>query len=127
MDANLRDPGANQALLYAASRLHDLYSLLGNEAFADAEDPTVAFPRSLAEDQHGGDATSIFPFMNQVPNLLEEELALLRGRDDTLQPSVQTSPVYEPADLEFHRRSTAVRRPTPTTTTSRELPPTRPG
>ena len=35
-----------------------------------------------------------FPFMNQVPNLLEEELALLRGRDDTLEPSVHTSPIY---------------------------------
>jgi hypothetical protein len=92
--AGLSDPGVNQTLLFAASRLNDLYALLGNEAYADAQDPTVAFPRSLAEDQHGADATSIFPFMNQVPNLLEEELALLRGRDDTLEPSVHTSPIY---------------------------------
>ncbi len=56
--------------------------------------------------------------MNQVPNLLEEELALLRGRDDTLEPSVDTSPDLQPADLELHRgASTAARRPTPTTTT----------
>ena len=32
--------------------------------------------------------------MNQEPNELEEELALLRGRDDTLEPGVETSPVY---------------------------------
>ncbi len=88
-DANL-----NQTLLFAASRLHDLYMLLGNEAYADAQDPTVAYPLSLAQDEHGAEATSIFPFMNQVPNLLEEELALLRGRDDTLEPSVETSPIY---------------------------------
>ncbi len=94
LDTGQSNPNLNQTLLFAASRLHDLYMLLGNEAFADAQDPTIALPRSLAEDQHGADATSIFPFMNQVPNLLEEELALLRGRDDTLEPSVQTSPTY---------------------------------
>ncbi|MBN2508594.1 MAG: hypothetical protein JXQ71_18110 [Verrucomicrobia bacterium] len=92
--ADIDDDNINQTLLFAASRLHDLYMLLGNEAYADAQDPTIAFPRSLTEDQHGGEATSIFPFMNQVPNLLEEELALLRGRDGTLEPSVRTSPIY---------------------------------
>lgn len=94
LEAGLSDPGINQTLLFAATRLHDLYELLGDEAYADAEDPTIAFPNSLATDEYGGDATSIFPFMNQVPNLLEEELALLRGRDDTLGPGVETSPVY---------------------------------
>jgi hypothetical protein len=94
IEANLSDAGLNQTLLFAATRLHDLYTLLGNEAFADAQDPTIAFPRSLAEDQHGAEATAIFPFMNQVPSLLGEELALLRGRDDTLEPSVHTSPTY---------------------------------
>ncbi len=88
------DPNLNQTLLFAATRLHDLYMLLGNEAYADAQDPTIAFPASLAQDEHGAEATSIFPFMNQLPNLLEEELALLRGRDDTLEPSVHTSPIY---------------------------------
>ncbi len=84
----------NETLLYAASRLRDLYMLLGNEAYADAQDPTIAYPQELSVDTHGAAATSIFPFMNQVPNLLEEELALLRGRDDTLDPSVETSPVF---------------------------------
>ncbi len=92
--AGLKDRSMNETLLYAASRLHDLYMLLGNEAYADAMDPTIAFPQSLSTDTHGGAAASIFPFMNQEPNLLEEELALLRGRDDTLDPPVTGSPVY---------------------------------
>lgn len=92
--AGLSDASLNETLLFAASRLHDLYMLLGNEAFADAQDPTIAFPQELSTDTHGASATSIFPFMNQEPNLLEEELALLRGRDDTLSPPVTTSPVY---------------------------------
>lgn len=90
----INDEGNNAALLFAAGKLSDLYMLLGNEAFADAQDPTIAFPRELSEDEHGAEATGIFCFMNQVPNLLEEELALLRGRDDTLQPSVELTPVY---------------------------------
>ena len=103
LESGLSDPGVNQTLLFAASRLHDLYSLLGNEAYADAQDPTIAFPNSLSQDQHGGDATAIFPFMNQVPNLLDEELALLRGRDDTLEPSVHTSPIYNRLIWNFTR------------------------
>lgn len=93
--ANLSDTSLNETLLFAASRLRDLYTLLGDEAYADALDPTIPFPAELSKDTYGGDATSIFPFMNQVPNLLEEELALLRGRDDTLSPSpASCPPVY---------------------------------
>ncbi|MBP7829411.1 MAG: hypothetical protein KA248_05800 [Kiritimatiellae bacterium] len=92
--AGISDSGDNETLLFAASKLLDLYMLLGNEAYADAQDPTIAFPRELYEDEHGADATSLFCFMNQMPNLLQEELALLRGRDDTLEPSVETSPIY---------------------------------
>ncbi len=91
------DSAINQTLLFAATRLNDLYRLLGNEAYADAQDPTVAFPDSLTGTGNtyaGSTATSIFAFMNQVPNVLEEELALLRGRDDTLSPLVSTSPIY---------------------------------
>jgi len=94
INAGLNDPGNNDALLFSASRLSDLYMLLGNEAYADAQDPTIAFPRALYEDERGAEATSIFCFMNQLPNLLEEELTLLRGRDDTLEPSTHTSPIY---------------------------------
>ncbi len=80
----------NNALLLVASRLSDLYMLLGNEAYSDAQDPTVGIG-------DGGALTSVasrlFTFGNQVANLLEEELALLRGRDDT-SGGVGAAPVY---------------------------------
>lgn len=84
---------ANDALLLAAGRIHDLYMILGNEAYADASDPTISFSTADCEI-YGSEWTSIFCFMNQVPTLLEEELALLRGRDDSLLPSIHTYPVY---------------------------------
>jgi hypothetical protein len=74
----------NNALLLAAGRLADLYMLLGNEAYADASDPTIA----------QANQTSMHAFMNQTSNLLEEELALLRGRDDSLLPDVRFHPTY---------------------------------
>lgn len=83
---------ANDALLLVAGRLADLYMLLGNEAYADAADPTIAF--GTDDKIYGSEATSIHCFMNQTPSLLEEELALLRGRDNSLLPSVQTYPFY---------------------------------
>ena len=86
------NPGVNTALLLVASRVNDLYTLLGNEAYADAQDPTIAF--GTDDGVYGEEATSIFCFMNQVPSLLEEELALLRGRDDVLAPLISTKPFY---------------------------------
>ena len=83
---------ANDALLFAAGRIADLYMLLGNEAYADAVDPTVAFGNET--QQYAAVASSIFCFMNQEPSLVQEELALLRGRDNSLQPPVQTAPFY---------------------------------
>lgn len=71
-------PGSNQQLLLAASRLSDLYMLLGNEAYGDALDPTIGFGTS--DGQFGSFAPSIFAFQNQLPDLLSEELSLLRGR-----------------------------------------------
>ena len=82
---------ANNALQLVAGRLADLYMLLGHEAFADASDPTIAFG---TDGVYGAEAASIHCFMNQVPSLIDEELALLRGRDDLLLPSVQTHPFY---------------------------------
>lgn len=82
---------ANNALLLAASRVADLYMLLGNEAFADAEDPTIGFTSDSIN--YKSLASSIFPFQNQLDSLLEEELALLRGRDDT-SSGVQAAPFY---------------------------------
>ncbi|MGZ8941065.1 MAG: hypothetical protein ACXW32_17805, partial [Limisphaerales bacterium] len=83
---------ANDALLLAAGRLSDLYMLLGNEAYADGSDPTIAF--GTDSGVYGAEASTIHCFQNQTATLLEEELALLRGRDDSLQPGVRTSPFY---------------------------------
>jgi hypothetical protein len=83
---------ANDALMRAAGRLAELYMLLGNEAYADASDPTIAF--GTDDGIYGSQATSIHCFMNQTASLLEEELGLLRGRDNSKLPSVQTHPVY---------------------------------
>lgn len=94
IDASPPAPASNtvvDTLLLAASRTSDLYTLLGNEAFADATDPTLVFSGeqgNLAFD------TSLHAFMNQVPTLLEEELGLLRGRDNTSLPAVNVQPVY---------------------------------
>ena len=83
---------ANDALLLAAGYLSDLYMMLGDEARADAANPTIGIG---TKDQTYGDiATALFSFKGQVPSLLEEELALLRGRDDFLQPAVSTAPYY---------------------------------
>lgn len=85
---------ANHALVLCAGRISDLYMLLGNEAFADALDPTIAIGTDSPE--FGAAVTSIYCFMDQTSSLLEEELALLRGR--SAQPKfinqVQNVPIY---------------------------------
>ncbi|RME94692.1 MAG: hypothetical protein D6766_05145, partial [Verrucomicrobia bacterium] len=83
---------ANDALLLAAGYLNDLYMILGNEALADALNPTIGI--GTADRTYGEIATALFAFRGQVPSLLEEELALLRGRDDFLVPGVEVPPVY---------------------------------
>ena len=83
---------ANDALLLAAGYLSDLYMLIGNEAWADAANPTIGI--GTADKNYGDVATSLFSFKGQVPTLLDEELGLLRGRDDFLLPGVEVSPVY---------------------------------
>jgi hypothetical protein len=91
IDANTNDPDSNNALLLVAGYLNDLYTLLGNEAFADAANPTI----SLDDSSGVGEVnTSRFSFESQVANSLEEELALLRGRDNSVSPGVETGPFY---------------------------------
>ncbi len=87
IDANVNDPNSNQALLLAAGYLNDLYTILGNEAYADAANPTISLDT-------GAVASSRFSFEGQVANMLDEELALLRGRDDLLSPGVSVAPAY---------------------------------
>ncbi|MBI5801000.1 MAG: hypothetical protein HZA92_09800 [Verrucomicrobia bacterium] len=92
IDSGINYGPANDALLLAATYLNDLYMMLGNEAWADAANPTIGIG---TKDPNNGDiATALFAFRGQVATLLEEELALLRGRDDFLQPGVQARPVY---------------------------------
>jgi hypothetical protein len=92
IDAGINYGPANDALLLAAGYLNDLYLLVGNEAYADAANPTIGI--GTKDKTYGDIATSLFSFKGQLPSLLEEELALLRGRDDTLAPGVETAPVY---------------------------------
>jgi hypothetical protein len=72
--------GISVAIQLATSRLAQFYMLLGNEAYTDALDPTIGF--STTSNEYGSLAPSIFSFMDQMPELIDEELALLRGRDE---------------------------------------------
>lgn len=76
----INSPAANNAIILAASRIADLQLLLGNEAYTDAQDPTIGFGTSSTE--YGTLAPTIFCFQNQMATLLDEELALLRGRSE---------------------------------------------
>ncbi|HRI14275.1 MAG TPA: hypothetical protein PLX89_14875, partial [Verrucomicrobiota bacterium] len=82
--------GINAAILLASSRLADFYTALGREAWDDALDPTLGFSLDatigFGNDtlDHGSLNSSRFCFENQLPTLLDEELALLRGTDESL-------------------------------------------
>jgi len=80
INAGFDDIAANTQLLNVATRIADLYMLLGNEAYADAQDPTIGLE---ADSELGSVASSLFSFQNQLQSPLEEELVLLRGRDDS--------------------------------------------
>ena len=72
-------PSIANALQLASTRLSDFYTLLGNEAYSDSQDPTIGFGSDSVE--YGSLAPTIFAFQNQMSSLLEQELALLRGVD----------------------------------------------
>ncbi len=93
---------ANAAILLVASRLVDFYTLLGNEAQADADDPTIGITTATQTQGLGTLAPTIFNFQNQFASLLEEELVLLRGRDNSQGP-VAANPVYNRAFWNFTR------------------------
>ncbi len=82
---------ANNALILAAGYLNDLYTILGNEAYADAANPTISI-----DDQDSATEvnTSRFAFEGQVSSSLEEERALLMGRDDFATPGTTLAPAY---------------------------------
>ncbi len=91
IDAGYDDPGTNDTLLLAAGYLNDLYIILGNEAADEADNTTIAIDSELGSSEVN---TSRFSFEGQVPSLIEEELALLRGRDDFLSPGSTAAPAY---------------------------------
>ncbi len=111
----INDTAANQQLMLAATRLNDLYMLLGNEAYADAMDPTIGFGSdfynsgslTLAGVDYGSLSSSLFCFDNLCPNLRSEELALLRGRSDALAPTKTWSPTYNRLYWNFTKGITA--------------------
>lgn len=77
-------PGILSALMLASSRLSYFYSLLGNEAWDDSMDPTIGYGRAEIALDVGNLTSSRFCFENQQASLLDEELALLRGTDESL-------------------------------------------
>src|SRR5262249_22537960 len=84
------------ALRLAAGQLSALYRPLGNEAYADAEAPTIGFGTENGQFT----ASSVFCFQGEASSLLEEELILLRGRDGPFGSDnspgtrVDVAPVY---------------------------------
>ncbi len=107
---------ANDQLLLAATRAADLYMLLGNEAYSDALNPTIGFGSSFSTEtvpgltwDAGALATRLFCFDNQVSTLLDEELALLRGRAADYQTNglLRVSPYYNRLPWNYTRGVTA--------------------
>jgi len=92
IDLGVSYPPADQALILMAGSLVDFSMLLANEAYGDALDPTVGI-----DVGQSAPASALFCFQDQLPtdrnSLIYEELALLRGRDDT-DTRVDLPPVY---------------------------------
>ena len=104
---------ANQQLLLAVQRLSDLYTTLGDEAYADALNPTIGFGSNFGEVKpqlaidYGAASSALFCFDNQVPTLLDEELALVRGRPCLNDPDGRTSPFFNRLVWNFTKGETA--------------------
>lgn len=94
IDSGINDQGANAALLNVTTRIAELYMLLANEAYNDALDPVVGLG---TDSTLGLRAPAVYAFANQFRadrfGLIDEELALLRGRDETLG-GVAAGPTY---------------------------------
>ena len=110
----VNDTDANKQLLLAVERLQDLYTVLGDEAYTDAKNPTIGFGSNKAvgggtttEVDYSSESSSLFCFDNQVPSLLDEELALLRGRTGESAPSTQLAPYYNRLVWNFTKGITA--------------------
>ncbi|MBQ9432241.1 MAG: hypothetical protein IJU44_11895 [Kiritimatiellae bacterium] len=114
LQMEIDDPDANKQLQLAVTRLADLYNVLGDEAWTDALNPTIGFGSNFDNTEmtgfeldYGALSTSLFAFDNQVPTLLDEELALLRGRSGDNAPSTHISPYYNRLVWNFTKGLTA--------------------
>ncbi|MBR6022920.1 MAG: hypothetical protein IK066_10960, partial [Kiritimatiellae bacterium] len=108
------DIDANKQLQLAVGRLADMYGVLGDEAWTDALNPTISIGANFNtteitgyELDYGALSTALFAFDNQVPTLLDEELALLRGRTGDNAPALTISPYYNRLVWNFTRGITA--------------------
>ena len=108
------DGDANKQLQLAVGRLADMYGVLGDEAWTDALNPTISFGANFDTEamtgfelDYGKLSSSLFAFDNQVPTLLDEELALLRGRTGDNAPALTISPYYNRLVWNFTRGITA--------------------
>jgi hypothetical protein len=91
INADLDTASTNNALILAAGYLNDLYTILGNEAYADGANPTISVDDTKSATEVN---TSRFAFEGQVASSLDEELALLRGRDDFNAQGTGGAPAY---------------------------------
>ena len=91
INSDLDTATTNNALILAAGYLNDLYTILGNEAYADAANPTISIDDKDSVTEVN---TSRFAFEGQVASSLDEELALLRGRDDFNAQGTAGAPAY---------------------------------
>ena len=114
LQMGIDDLDANKQLQLAVARLADLYNTLGDEAYIDALNPTIGFGANFNnvemtgfELDYGALSTALFAFDNQVPTLLDEELALLRGRSGDNAPSTHISPYYNRLVWNFTKGITA--------------------
>ena len=114
LSVGIDDADANKQLQLAVSRLADLYAVLGDEAWTDALNPTIGFGGNFNNTEmtgfeldYGALSSSLFAFDNQVPTLLDEELALLRGRSGANAPSTRISPYYNRLVWNFTKGITA--------------------
>ncbi len=114
LQLKINDEGANKQLLLAVERLQDLYTLLGDEAYTDAKNPTIGMVSAKSyksANTFDVDATAyssaLFCFDNQVSSLLDEELALLRGRTCESAPVRTTGPYYNRLLWNFTKGITA--------------------
>ena len=107
------DRDANKQLMLAVERLADLYNVLGDEAYADAANPTIGFGSNFGDIEpgltldYGAASSALFCFDNQLPTLLDEELALLRGRSCVNAPGNTVGPYYNRLVWNFTKGITA--------------------